>query len=178
MSPYQLQVRKCWSNTTPRTLKTPQRSLRVAAVRPDQPASFPDLSIHPRCYSEATMARVASKAVRSTGIAQRRPMALLLHVHPTRLWAGTDLQNFWCARRDSNPHDFTHCHLKAARLPIPPRALKRSAKGLPPDRINGADVTNQGWGDKAREHSVSGIEQGRSKGADFSGCPAISAAFA
>src|SRR5882672_8267652 len=29
----------------------------------------------------------------------------------------------WCARRDSNPHDFTHCHLKAARLPIPPRAL-------------------------------------------------------
>jgi hypothetical protein len=28
----------------------------------------------------------------------------------------------WCARRDSNPHDFTHCHLKAARLPIPPRA--------------------------------------------------------
>src|SRR6202046_2702066 len=75
----------------------------------------------------------------------------------------------WCARRDSNPHDFTHCHLKAARLPIPPRALKRSAKGLPPDRINGADVTNQGWGDKARERSVSGIEQGRSKGVDLAG---------
>jgi hypothetical protein len=98
--------------------------------------------------------------------------------YSTRLWAGTDLLNFWCARRDSNPHDFTHCHLKAARLPIPPRALERSAPGLPPDRINGADVTNQGWGDKAREHSVSGIERGRIKGADFSGCPAISAAFA
>lgn len=24
---------------------------------------------------------------------------------------------------DSNPHGVTHCHLKAARLPIPPRAL-------------------------------------------------------
>ncbi len=33
----------------------------------------------------------------------------------------------WCARRDSNPHDFTHCHLKAARLPIPPRALGKPA---------------------------------------------------
>ena len=62
MSPHQLQVRKSWSNTTPRTLKTPQRSLRAAAVRPDQPASFPDLSIHPRCYSEATIARVASNS--------------------------------------------------------------------------------------------------------------------
>ena len=33
---------------------------------------------------------------------------------------------FWCARRDSNPHDFTHCHLKAARLPIPPRAQRET----------------------------------------------------
>ena len=69
-------------------------------------------------------------------------------------WAGTALQNFWCARRDSNPHDFTHCHLKAARLPIPPRALREDRHGTP-DRINGADVTNQGWGDKACERSVS-----------------------
>ena len=29
----------------------------------------------------------------------------------------------WCAREDSNLHDLHHCHLKAARLPIPPRAL-------------------------------------------------------
>src|SRR6476659_3493871 len=36
----------------------------------------------------------------------------------------------WCARRDSNPHDFTHCHLKAARLPIPPRALGWETGGL------------------------------------------------
>src|SRR3954452_14022509 len=36
---------------------------------------------------------------------------------------GSAVRALWCARRDSNPHDFTHCHLKAARLPIPPRAL-------------------------------------------------------
>src|SRR5215475_4209628 len=53
----------------------------------------------------------------------------------------------WCARRDSNPHDVTHCHLKAARLPIPPRALGMSG---PSGRINGADVTNRPWGDKSR----------------------------
>jgi hypothetical protein len=35
----------------------------------------------------------------------------------------------WCARRDSNPHDVTHCHLKAARLPIPPRALREIGTG-------------------------------------------------
>src|SRR5712664_4608193 len=41
----------------------------------------------------------------------------------------------WCARRDSNPHDFTHCHLKAARLPIPPRALFQDRRGIctPPE---------------------------------------------
>src|SRR3954452_9700009 len=55
----------------------------------------------------------------------------------------------WCARRDSNPHDFTHCHLKAARLPIPPRALGIPAGRTSVRRITGADVTNQGWGDKA-----------------------------
>src|SRR3954454_1481014 len=54
----------------------------------------------------------------------------------------------WCARRDSNPHDVTHCHLKAARLPIPPRALKGRHR-LAPGRIDGADLTNQGWRDKA-----------------------------
>src|SRR3954464_890763 len=57
----------------------------------------------------------------------------------------------WCARRDSNPHDVTHCHLKAARLPIPPRALMRPATGFWPGRIDGADVTNRGWPDKARK---------------------------
>src|SRR5205814_8580236 len=57
--------------------------------------------------------------------------------------------DFWCARRDSNPHDFTHCHLKAARLPIPPRALGIPAGRTSVRRINGADVTNQGWRDKA-----------------------------
>jgi hypothetical protein len=54
---------------------------------------------------------------------------------------------FWCARRDSNPHDFTHCHLKAARLPIPPRALFQDRHQIcvqpDQDRITGADVTNQ-----------------------------------
>src|SRR5213080_3673590 len=58
----------------------------------------------------------------------------------------------WCARRDSNPHDFTHCHLKAARLPIPPRALGRPAfRSSRPGRINGADVTNRDWGYKTRD---------------------------
>jgi hypothetical protein len=56
----------------------------------------------------------------------------------------------WCARRDSNPHDFTHCHLKAARLPIPPRAQGSDRHGVRPGRIDGADVTNQGWRDKAQ----------------------------
>src|ERR1700746_3900657 len=56
----------------------------------------------------------------------------------------------WCARRDSNPHDVTHCHLKAARLPIPPRALKRGGTGFAPDHRIGADVTKRRWGDKTR----------------------------
>src|SRR3977135_1488852 len=50
----------------------------------------------------------------------------------------------WCARRDSNPHDVTHCHLKAARLPIPPRALKEISTGIAPDRINGAGCNKSG----------------------------------
>jgi hypothetical protein len=66
-----------------------------------------------------------------------------------RLAISTLNVGLWCARRDSNPHDFTHCHLKAARLPIPPRALLGSAPDLRPGArpdpypINGADVTNQ-----------------------------------
>src|SRR5205823_13454108 len=55
----------------------------------------------------------------------------------------------WCARRDSNPHDVTHCHLKAARLPIPPRALFEFGPKIAPDRSTARDVTNRGWGDKA-----------------------------
>lgn len=50
---------------------------------------------------------------------------------------------FWCARRDSNPHDFTHCHLKAARLPIPPRALEMTGGANRPAGSTGADVTNR-----------------------------------
>src|SRR5580692_10383167 len=54
----------------------------------------------------------------------------------------------WCARRDSNPHDFTHCHLKAARLPIPPRALKEIGTGKAgPDqrrRCNKSGMEGQG----------------------------------
>jgi hypothetical protein len=52
--------------------------------------------------------------------------------------------SLWCARRDSNPHDFTHCHLKAARLPIPPRALVWIGPGVMPDRINGAGCNKSG----------------------------------
>ena len=28
--------------------------------------------------------------------------------------------DFWCERRDLNPHGVHHTHLKRARLPIPP----------------------------------------------------------
>src|SRR3981081_1625062 len=61
----------------------------------------------------------------------------------------------WCARRDSNPHDVTHCHLKAARLPIPRRALRVIGTGnLRRTGSTARDVTNQGWRDKARRRAV------------------------
>src|SRR5262249_13653533 len=82
----------------------------------------------------------------------------------------------WCARRDSNPHDFTHCHLKAARLPIPPRA-RRVAAGEPErGRINGADVTNRLPGYKTCEWPRAGVLP--SDFGDFTGFPAVSAASA
>src|SRR5712672_1111083 len=83
----------------------------------------------------------------------------------------------WCARRDSNPHDVTHCHLKAARLPIPPRALGRSVWNLRRTGSTAADVTNQGWRDKARWHrgsaerrmvtGLAGARQPRQHSLDF-----------
>src|SRR6202047_4877624 len=36
-----------------------------------------------------------------------RAGVLLIHVRASLLWADTALQEFWCARRDSNPHDVT-----------------------------------------------------------------------
>src|SRR3954462_15995997 len=36
--------------------------------------------------------------------------------------------------------------------------------GLPPDRINGADVTNHGWGDKGCGHRRSGQLRARNTG--------------
>jgi hypothetical protein len=35
----------------------------------------------------------------------------------SKAWSVEDV---WCRRRDSNPHDFTHTPLKRACLPIPP----------------------------------------------------------
>jgi hypothetical protein len=55
----------------------------------------------------------------------------------------------WCARRDSNPHPVTDCHLKAARLPIPPRALVATGPGTSQAGSTARDVTNQRWADKA-----------------------------
>ena len=52
----------------------------------------------------------------------------------------------WCARRDSNPHPVTDCHLKAARLPIPPRALVSIGPGAWPGRINGAGCNKSKMG--------------------------------
>src|SRR5262245_1801811 len=83
------------------------------------------------------------------------------------------LMPVWCARRDSNPHDVTHCHLKAARLPVPPRALGRPALRLAAGRINGADVTNREWGYKARERLDSVEIWARSR---FICCPGSAAA--
>jgi hypothetical protein len=39
--------------------------------------------------------------------------------------------------------------------------LKETGTGFAPDRINGADVTNQGWGDKACWRGVSKTGEGR-----------------
>src|ERR1700738_2150971 len=67
----------------------------------------------------------------------------------------------WCARRDSNPHDFTHCHLKAARLPIPPRALCRIRRALRRTGSTARDVTNRGWRDKACQGGGFGLAGAR-----------------
>jgi hypothetical protein len=55
--------------------------------------------------------------------------------------------------------------------------FERTARDLPPDRINGADVTNRGWADKACRRSDQG---GRFPiaGRRISGYPQFSAAFA
>ena len=98
----------------------------------------------------------------------------------SRRSAGTPgLHNLpWCARRDSNPHDVTHCHLKAARLPIPPRALGRSARNL---RRTGSRP------DQRRRCNKSGMEGQGPPASRFSrisdryspsGCRAAAAAFA
>ena len=66
----------------------------------------------------------------------------------------------WCARRDSNPHDVTHCHLKAARLPIPPRALK-DRTGLAPRprrrrRCNKTMMGGQGPAERSSRLKIAG----------------------
>ena len=104
--------------------------------------------------------------------------ALLLHARPSRFWAGTALQNFWCARRDSNPHDFTHCHLKAARLPIPPRALKGDRHGIGAGPDHRRRCNKSGMGGQGLPTGCFKDRQGSDNGRGFSGCPAISAAFA
>ena len=38
-----------------------------------------------------------------------------------RLVSQSTFLNFWCPRRDSNPHTLRHMDLNHARLPIPPR---------------------------------------------------------
>src|ERR1700730_606834 len=49
---------------------------------------------------------------------------------------------------------------------------------LRPDRINGADVTNQGWRDKACQGASSGAGKTPHWGRQPSGCRAAAAAFA
>src|ERR1700722_17530702 len=95
----------------------------------NQMASSPHVSIHLRRYSWATFATDAEYD-------PRRIATPVIKLDISRFPAsgGTASRDFWCARRDSNPHDVTHCHLKAARLPIPPRALKEIGTELAPDR--------------------------------------------
>ena len=121
---------------------------RIPVGRPVSPARIP----RPSMYASVVTARQRMRRshCHTSGIAG------ITHGCPGSGRHGHTAQFSWCARRDSNPHDVTHCHLKAARLPIPPRALGRSARDLSPDRINGADVTNRGWRDKARRRGGSG----------------------
>ena len=41
------------------------------------------------------------------------------------------LKEFWCPRRDSNPHTLRHMDLNHARLPIPPRGLTKNEDYIP-----------------------------------------------
>ena len=74
---------------------------------------------HPARVAMATDAERPLAAPRRGGRDATRPELI---AGPENL---SDFRNkdLWCARRDSNPHGVTHCHLKAARLPVPPRAL-------------------------------------------------------
>ncbi len=47
--------------------------------------------------------------------------------------------------------------------------LRQIGTGFAPDRINGADVTNQGWGDKACRHGDSGTAGFGSRAAGSAG---------
>src|SRR5437868_4662478 len=76
----------------------------------------------------------------------------------------------WCAREDSNLHDVTRCHLKAVRLPIPPRA-RFEGRGLS-DPL----AANKAWARSAwrapvallahhlRDVEVGGMKAARSRG--------------
>src|SRR4029077_7419253 len=105
-----------------------------SVVRPKIADLGPASVQRPHCYREATKAKTHRKPMSALGNFHFSGRRILIHVRASLFWADTALQKFWCARRDSNPHDVTHCHLKAARLPIPPRALERSARDLRPTR--------------------------------------------
>jgi hypothetical protein len=143
---------------------------RIPVGRPVSPARIP----RPSMYASVVTARQRMRRshCHTSGIAG------ITHGCPGSGRHGHTAQFSWCARRDSNPHDVTHCHLKAARLPIPPRALGRSARDLSPTRSRP---------DQRRRCNKSGMEgQGpparwfrRKPDQDRpSGCPASAAAFA
>ena len=124
------------------------RSFRMkVSAKPDAPAGAMKLKNMRRCpagRARECRSMTSRNHRKKAGIAGIGNIAGRFHAYArceggqARLRLGKRRNKFrwlrfgWCARRDSNPHDFTHCHLKAARLPIPPRALGIPAGAMQP----------------------------------------------
>ena len=119
--------------------------------------------------------------LRPTGTAQRRPGALLLDAYTLRLGPAWHCRISGALGGTRTPTILLTATSRQRVYQFRHERLKEIGTGLAPDRINGADVTNRGWRDKACRRRVSGTAEGRLKSDQrrrFSGCPAISATFA
>ena len=77
------------------------------------------------------------------------------------VWAGTSSLQGVVRSEGLEPPRFYSLPPQGSASTNSATSAREIGTGLPPDRINGADVTNQGWGDKACERSVSGTDNGR-----------------